>query len=269
MIEEKRGVIVTDSGIPEVKSVNSLKVIVKSFTYVRMLCRCSVGISPSLKEQRTASWDEDWGPVSKGSAAAHRALASNSSPTPISANQSIQLTFLQSESPMTSTVSSKQTTVSCLPVDIEWPPPTSSTSSLNDIDPFADWPPRPCGTSSGSGVSNNGTSGPQPNSYSSNMIANTPNIMNLHNKGDISWAFNNQSSYDPLKPTQGTYVVNSGSLNSGPNPQNSICCLKQNHNISTLGSYNNTKSTNLASIFGSSKNEQTAPKLVPPLSTVV
>ncbi|KAJ6693235.1 hypothetical protein OIU85_004039 [Salix viminalis] len=117
MIEEKRGVTVTDSGIPE----------------------------------STASWDEDWGPVSKGSAAAHRALASNSSPTPsISANQPVQSTFLQSESPMTSAVSSKQTAVSCLPVDIEWPPPTSSTSSLNDIDPFADWPPRPSGTSSGS-----------------------------------------------------------------------------------------------------------------------
>ncbi|KAJ6360550.1 hypothetical protein OIU77_004545 [Salix suchowensis] len=216
MIEEKRGVTVTDSGIPEDLPLH---------------------IGP---------------------------LASNSSPTPsISANQPVQSTFLQSESPMTSAVSSKQTAVSCLPVDIEWPPPTSSTSSLNDIDPFADWPPRPSGTSSGSGASNNGTTGPQPNSYSSNMISNTPNIMNLQNKGDISWAFNNQSSYDPLKPTQGTSAVNSGSLNSGPNPQNSIRFLKQNQNTSTLGSYNNTKSTDLASIFGSSKNEQTAPKLAP------
>ncbi|KAJ6433733.1 hypothetical protein OIU84_017436 [Salix udensis] len=114
-------------------------------------------------------------------------------------------------------------------IDKEWPPPTSSTSSLNDIDPFADWPPRPSGTSTGSGASSNWT--------------NTPNIMNLQNKGDISWAFNNQSSYDPLKPTQGTSAVNSGSLNSGPNPQNSIGVLKQNQNTSTLGSYNNTKST--------------------------
>ncbi|KAJ6383793.1 hypothetical protein OIU78_027149 [Salix suchowensis] len=113
----------------------------------------------------SASWDEDWGPVSKGSAAAHRALASNSSPTPsISANQLVQSTFLQLESLMTSAVSNKQTTISCLPVDIEWPPPTSSTSSLNDIDPFVDWPPRPSGTSSGSRASNNGTTGPQPNS---------------------------------------------------------------------------------------------------------
>uniref|UniRef100_A0A6N2M456 Uncharacterized protein n=1 Tax=Salix viminalis TaxID=40686 RepID=A0A6N2M456_SALVM len=201
---------------------------------------------------------EYWGPVSKGSAAAHRALASNSSPTPsISANQPVQSTFLQSESPMTSAVSSKQTAVSCLPVDIEWPPPTSSTSSLNDIDPFADWPPRPSGTSTGSRASNNGTTGPQPNSYSSNMIANTPNIMNLQNNGDISWAFNNQSSYDPLKPTQGASAVNSGSLNSGPNPKNSIRFLKQNQNTSTLGSYNNTKSTDLASIFGSSKRDCT------------
>ncbi|KAJ6433723.1 hypothetical protein OIU84_017426 [Salix udensis] len=251
MIEEKRGVTVTDSGIPEVKSScfpNGIQPQASSKT--------SDTVAPAAKS--SASWDEDWGPVSKGSAAAHRALASNSSPTPsISANQPLQSTFLQSESPMTSAVSSKQTAVSCLPVDIEWPPPTSSTSSLNDIDPFADWPPRPSGTSSGSGASNNGTTGPQPNSYSSNMIANTPNIMNLQNKGDISWAFNNQSSYDPLKPTQGTSAVNS------------IRFLKQNQNTSTLGSYNNTKSTDLASIFGSSKNEQTAPKLAPPPSTAV
>ncbi|KAF9670522.1 hypothetical protein SADUNF_Sadunf13G0077800 [Salix dunnii] len=254
--------------------------------------------SSSLKQNKwycctsrksSASWDEDWGPVSKGFASAHRALASNSSPTPsISANQPVQSTFLHSESPMTSAVSRKQTAVSCLPVDIEWPPPTSSTaiphlaignkqldagatstSSLNDIDPFADWPPRPSGTSSGPGASNNGTTGPQPNSYSSNMITNTPNIMNLQNKGNTSWAFNNQSSFDPLKPPQGTSAVSSGSLNSGSNPQNSIGFLKQNQNTSTLGSYNNTKSTDLASIFGSSKNEQTAPKLSPPPSTAV
>ncbi|KAF9670524.1 hypothetical protein SADUNF_Sadunf13G0078000 [Salix dunnii] len=263
MIEEKRGVTVTDSGIPEVKSSsfpNGIQPQASSKT--------SGTVAPAAKS--SASWDEDWGPVSKGSATAQRALASNSSPTPsISANQPVQSTFLHSESPMTSAVSSKQTAVSCLPVDIEWPPPTSSTSSLNDIDPFADWPPRQSGTSSGSGASNNGTTGPQPNSYSSNMITNTPNIMNLQNKGNISWAFNNQSSFDPLKPPQGTSAVNSGSLNSGPNPQNSIGFLKQNQNTSSWDSYNNTKSTDLASIFGSSKNEQTAPKLAPPPSTAV
>uniref|UniRef100_A0A6N2LFH7 Uncharacterized protein n=1 Tax=Salix viminalis TaxID=40686 RepID=A0A6N2LFH7_SALVM len=201
MIEEKRGVTVTDSGIPEVKSSSFPNGI-----QPQPSSKTSDTVAPAAKS--SASWDEDWGPVSKGSAAAHRALASNSSPTPsISANQPVQSTFLQS--PMTSAVSSKQTAVSCLPVDIEWPPPTSSTSSLNDIDPFADWPPGPSGTSSGSGSSNNGTTGPQPNSYSSNMIANIPNIMNLQNNGDISWAFNNQSSYDPLKPTQGASAVNS------------------------------------------------------------
>lgn len=243
-------------------------------------------VAPAAKG--STSWDEDWGPVSKGSATAHRALASNSSPTPsISANQPVQLTFLQSESPMTSAVSSKQTAVSCPPIDIEWPPRASSTvtqidignkqmdagatstSSFNEIDPFADWPPRPSGISSGSGASNNGTTGLQPNSYSSNLITNTPDIMNFQNKGNISWAFNNQSSLDPLKPNQGTSAVNSGSLNSVPNPQSSIGFLKQNQNTSILGSYNNTKPTDLGSIFGSSKNEQTAIKLAPPPSSAV
>lgn len=281
MIEEKRGVTVTDSGIPEVKSSsfpNGIQPQASSKT--------SGTVAPAAKG--STSWDEDWGPVSKGSATAHRALASNSSPTPsISANQPVQLTFLQSESPMTSAVSSRQTAVSCPPIDIEWPPRASSTvtqldignkqmdagatstSSFNEIDPFADWPPRPSGTSSGSGASNNGTTGLQPNSYSSNLITNTPDIMNFQNKGNISWAFNNQSSLDPLKPNQGTSAVNSGSLNSGPNPQSSIGFLKQNQNTSTLGSYNHTKPTDLGSIFGSSKNEQTAIKLAPPPSSAV
>lgn len=281
MIEEKRGVTVTDSGIPEVKSSsfpNGIQPQASSKT--------SGTVAPAAKG--STSWDEDWGPVSKGSATAHRALASNSSPTPsISANQPVQLTFLQSESPMTSAVSSRQTAVSCPPIDIEWPPRSSSTvtqldignkqmdagatstSSFNEIDPFADWPPRPSGTSSGSGASNNGTTGLQPNSYSSNLITNTPDIMNFQNKGNISWAFNNQSSLDPLKPNQGTSAVNSGSLNSGPNPQSSIGFLKQNQNTSTLGSYNHTKPTDLGSIFGSSKNEQTAIKLAPPPSSAV
>lgn len=282
MIEEKRGVTVTDSGIPEVKSSsfpNGIQPQASSKT--------SGTVAPAAKG--STSWDEDWGPVSKGSATAHRALASNSSPTPsISANQPVQLTFLQSESPMTSAVSSRQTAVSCPPIDIEWPPRSSSTvtqldignkqmdagatstSSFNEIDPFADWPPRPSGTSSGSGASNNGTTGLQPNSYSSNLITNTPDIMNFQNKGNISWAFNNQSSLDPLKPNQGTSAVNSGSsLNSGPNPQSSIGFLKQNQNTSTLGSYNHTKPTDLGSIFGSSKNEQTTIKLAPPPSSAV
>ncbi|KAJ6884522.1 hypothetical protein NC652_031505 [Populus alba x Populus x berolinensis] len=281
MIEEKRGVTVTDSGIPEVKSSsfpNGIQPPASSKT--------SGTVAPAAKG--STSWDEDWGPVSKGSATAHRALASNSAPTPsISANQPVQLTFLQSESPMTSAVSSKQTAVSCPPIDIEWPPRASSTvtqidignkqmdagatstSSFNEIDPFADWPPRPSGISSGSGASNNGTTGLQPNSYSSNLITNTPDIMNFQNKGNISWAFNNQSSLDPLKPNQGTSAVNSGSLNSGPNPQSSIGFLKQNQNTSILGSYNNTKPTDLGSIFGSSKNEQTAIKLAPPPTSAV
>ena len=71
-----------------------------------------------------------------------------------------------------------KTTSTCPPVDLEWPPwasssgmtskvvdghekqkpntGSSSTSSFDDIDPFADWPPRPGGSSNVSGSSNNG-----------------------------------------------------------------------------------------------------------------
>ncbi|CAK7328806.1 unnamed protein product [Dovyalis caffra] len=282
IIEEKRGVTVTDSGVPEVKSSSF-----PNGVQPQALSKTSGTVAPAAKS--STSWDEDWGPVPKGSATARRPSASNALPTPsISANQPIQLTFLQSESPMTSAGSSKQTTISCPAVDVEWPPRAtsnvmpqldngnkqlgtgaSSTSNFDDIDPFADWPPRPNGTSSSSGASNNGTTGPWPNSYSSNLITSTPNSMNFQNNESNPWAFNNQSSFEPLKPNQGTPALNSGSLNSGPNPQSSIGFMKQNQSTSTLGSYNNMKSTDLGSIFGSSKNEQTAPKLAPPPSTAV
>ncbi|KAF2290651.1 hypothetical protein GH714_014872 [Hevea brasiliensis] len=76
----------------------------------------------------------------------------------------------------------------------------SSSSSFDDLDPFANWPPRPSGSSSASGTSNN----------------------------DFNWFHETKSR------------------------------------MSTLGPYNDKKSTDLGSIFGSSKNEQLAPKLAPP-----
>lgn len=282
MIEEKRGVTVTDSGIPEVKSssfLNGLQSQASSIT--------SGTVAPASKS--STSWDEDWGTIRKGPAAAHQPTTSNPSSTPsISGSQPIHLMSSHSQSSMISTVSSQQTAVSCPPVDIEWPPRAalgvtpklgdrdkqlnagaSSTSSFDDADPFADWPPPTSGISGGSLTSNNGTIGPLANNYSSSLITSTPNSMNFQTNGNDSWVFNDRSSFEPLKPNQGTSILNANSLNSGLNPQNSIGFLKQSQGMSTLGSYSDKKSTDLGSIFGSSKNEQTAPKLAPPPSTAV
>ncbi|KAJ9145869.1 hypothetical protein P3X46_028199 [Hevea brasiliensis] len=140
----------------------------------------------------------------------------------------------------------------------------SSSSSFDGLDPFANWPPRPSGTSSASGTSNNVSLGSMGNNYSTSLNASTPNSMNFQANGNNSWAFSNQSSSELLKSNQGISTMSACSLSSGHNPQNSIGFMKQNQGISTLGPYNDKKSTDLGSIFGSSKNEQLAPKLAPP-----
>ncbi|KAF2290549.1 hypothetical protein GH714_014362 [Hevea brasiliensis] len=145
----------------------------------------------------------------------------------------------------------------------------ASSSSFDDLDRFANWPPRPSGTSSASGTSNNGSLGSMGNSYSTSLNASTPNSMNFQANGNNSWAFSSQSSSELLKSNQGISTMSASSLNSGHNPQNSIGFMKQNQGMSALGPYNDKKSTDLGSIFGSSKNEQLAPKLAPPPSTAV
>ncbi|KAF2290541.1 hypothetical protein GH714_014327 [Hevea brasiliensis] len=107
-------------------------------------------------------------------------------------------------------------------VDIEWPPQASSgvtpqlrdadkqlntgassSSSFDDLDPFANWPPRPSGTSSASGTSNNVSLGSMGNNYSTSSNASTPNSMNFQANGNNSWAFSNQSSSELLKSNKG------------------------------------------------------------------
>ncbi|KAL5989632.1 hypothetical protein ACLOJK_010525 [Asimina triloba] len=147
-IEEKRGVTVTDSGASEVRITSSVTNGLHSEQSV------SGAVSSSTKSG--ASWDEDWGPPKNMQPASSiRPSEPNSFSaeriTPIS--QPIPSTLVQSDS----------TSKSVPAVDIEWPPPTSSTAfvpqlgdgdklmdgskgspdtTFDDIDPFADWPPR-------------------------------------------------------------------------------------------------------------------------------
>ncbi|KAL4280067.1 hypothetical protein GQ457_03G029500 [Hibiscus cannabinus] len=208
----------------------------------------------------------------------------NKSPTdPILGDKSIQ-----SEPSMISTVSSKQIPVSCPAVDIEWPPRatsginaesgnvekqlnsgTSLASSFDDLDPFANWPPRPS-ASNGLGSSNNGAMGPATTNYGPGCIAGTQFNMNNPDDKSNSWAFSSQNSGELLRPNLGGSTSNATILNSG-GLQNSIGFMKQNqgNSASMNSSYNNQKSLDLGSIFSGSKNEQAAPKLAPPPSTVM
>ncbi|KAH7519741.1 hypothetical protein FEM48_Zijuj08G0069400 [Ziziphus jujuba var. spinosa] len=275
-IEEKRGVTVTDCGGSEVKpsvAVNGIQ------------SHASSKMSTSTTKSNPA-WDEDWGLITKQPAAS---LQNSSNDIPIFtqlslSNQPIQVTSSQSQSLPIPGVSNQQTAVSCPPVDIEWPPRassgalpqfgdaekqfntgSSSTSTFDDIDPFANWPPRSSGSASGVGTSNNGTIGLSATKYGSSSIPNTSNSMNFQSYNNSSWAFDTQSSIQ----NQGNSLT-SGSLGSGSlNPQSSLGFLKQNQGTAASSNYDDKKPTDLGSIFASSKNEQGAPRLAPPPSTTV
>ncbi|XP_022718200.1 SCY1-like protein 2 isoform X2 [Durio zibethinus] len=285
-IEENRGVTLTDSGIPEVKyatTANGLR--------SEALSKAS-GTSASAKS--SPAWDEDWGPTTtrgaaNASATAHQPPKNNLSSHSILGDKSILSASRQSQSSMISTASSQQTSVSCAVVEIEWPPRASSgitaesghgekqlnvgtslPSNFDDLDPFANWPLRSSASLNDSGTVNNGTMRPATNNYGSSSITITPSNMNYQTDNSNSWAFSNQNSGELLRPYHGSSTSNTSILNSG-GVQNSIGFLKQNQGISaSMGSsYNNQKLADLGSIFGSSKNEQTAPKLAPPPSTAV
>ncbi|XP_015945839.1 SCY1-like protein 2 A [Arachis duranensis] len=272
-IEEKRGVAVTGSGIPEVKAspmVNGLQSEAPRMS--------SSTVASSTKS--SSRWDEDWGSTAKGTTAAVQNSVNASTQSTLS-NPIGHLTSSQNNLP-SSAVSNQQAINSCPSVDIEWPPRssfdiahqngdaergavaggTSSTSnSLEDIDPFANWPPRPSGSTGGSGISNNGTFGTPMNK----MTSTSSNVgLQMSNNQPL----NSRSSAGPVSLNIGNSISSTGSLNGGFEPQNSIGFQKQSQQLpASTVSYN--KSTDLGSIFASNKNEQSALRLAPPPSTTV
>ncbi|KAL1291256.1 hypothetical protein HN51_059804 [Arachis hypogaea] len=272
-IEEKRGVAVTGSGIPEVKAspmVNGLQSEAPRMS--------SSTVASSTKS--SSRWDEDWGSTAKGTTAAVQNSV-NASTQSVLSNPIGHLTSSQNNLP-SSAVSNQQAINSCPSVDIEWPPRssfdiahqngdaergavaggTSSTSnSLEDIDPFANWPPRPSGSTGGSGISNNGTFGTPMNK----MTSTSSNVgLQMSNNQPL----NSRSSAGPVSLNIGNSISSTGSLNGGFEPQNSIGFQKQSQQLpASTVSYN--KSTDLGSIFASNKNEQSALRLAPPPSTTV
>lgn len=281
-IEEKRGVTLTDSGMPQVKT--------PSFSdglQSEALKKVSGTVSSAAKS--STSWDEDWGPTTKAPAnSIQPSTISISSTLPYPSNQPIEVASMQPHSSLTS-ASSQHTASTCPPVDIEWPPRASSgmipklgdaanqkpntgspsTSTFDDIDPFADWPPRPGGSLNVSGSSNNGIVASSNNKYGTSSSSGAMNDVIFQTNSDMSWAFNTQKLVEPSRQNQGNSTFNSTSLNSGLNSQSSIGFMKQNQGISTLGSYNDKKTTDLGSIFASSKNDHAAPRLAPPPPTTV
>ncbi|KAF7824946.1 SCY1-like protein 2 [Senna tora] len=275
MIEEKRGVVLTTSGVPEAKpspSVNG----------IQADAAVKIGSTVASSNKNGSSWDEDWGSTTKGTTTSSQSSIDKSS-QPAPGNPVVQVTSLQQPS-SSSAVSNQQTTLSCPSVDLEWPPRASSNvgdteshlktpgassmSSFDDIDPFANWPPRPAGSLGGSGISNNGTSGTPLNKNGPSLMSNTSNIMN--HQTNNSWSFNSSSSADSVSLNIGNASSTTGTEHGGLNPQNSLGFLKQNQGLSASNiSRMDNKTTDLGSIFASEKNDLIAPKLAPPPSTAV
>ncbi|KAJ7982570.1 ARM repeat kinase family protein [Quillaja saponaria] len=280
-IEEKRGVSVVDSGVPEIKQSP-----IANDILTQALSTASGTVASTTKSG--TSWDEDWGPRTKESATSVHNSSKIMPPQPMLGNQLIHGTSSQLQSSLSS-ASNQKTAMSCPPVDVQWPPHASSsyipqfgdaenqlsahvnTSSFEDIDPFADWPPRPSGTFGGSGTSTNGKLGPPANNYGSDSTANNSISLNFQSNNNNDWSLNSQSSNELVRLSQGNTSLNTGDQNGGLlKTQNSLGFFKQSQGTPALAtSYTNQKSTDLGSIFASNKNEQTAPRLAPPPSTVV
>ncbi|XP_020272461.1 SCY1-like protein 2 isoform X2 [Asparagus officinalis] len=196
-IEEKRGVSVTDAGPPEVRASSSAT----NGLHSEPIQKVSMPISSS---KSSTGWDEDWGAITKGTTTPSVPLEPNLEtmlPLPIP-QPSVIPTPLSSS---TSTVS--QQSPSCSPVNIEWPPPISSTAltsqlnadekknqnsgglsdnSFDDLDPFANWPPKPSNLSDSShAVSGTNTNGSDFGRYNNPIgVSNTYRGSSVSNQGN-------------------------------------------------------------------------------------
>nr|GMD24545.1 SCY1-like protein 2 [Ipomoea batatas] len=124
-IEEKKGVMLSDSGAPEVKPSVGME-----GHLAGQVNKTSVTAASTAR--RSTSWDEDWIPT-RGSSVAQQSSVTLSSaqPTVAVAAQSNQVTSVFSLSPMTSVASTQPLSSSCPAVDLEWPPRSSPLAASN------------------------------------------------------------------------------------------------------------------------------------------
>lgn len=148
---------------------------------------------PVSSSKSSTTRDEDWGSISKGTTTPSVPLEPNPQP--------IQPMPISQPSTVTASSTVSHQSSSFTPVNIEWPPPISSTTltsqlntnekqaqnsgglsegSFDDLDHFANWPPKPSGavglgnsSTNGLGfVSNNNPNGLS-NSYEGSSVSGT------------------------------------------------------------------------------------------------
>lgn len=249
----------TDSGIPEVKPS------VTTNGHFSETLKNSTPTTSSSTTRSSPLWDEDW--ISNKSTLHFSTTNMPSSQPPIT-NQPMQFTNSNSRTSIPSAESGHQTPLSCPPVDVEWPPRSSSSatpqltsnekqnqnqngakSTLDDFDPFADWPPQPTGGSASvSRPFSNGPIAPPINNNGSSFNSSIQNGLNFQ-ANNASWAFSTHNSAEPLRQNQGNSALNSDSYGN------------------SAWSTSNQKATDIGSIFSTSKNEKTPLRLAPPPSS--
>lgn len=284
-IEEKRGVTVTDSGIPEVKP---------------SAAGAGPHLGPAKKSTTTSTsttksspaWDEEWIPA-RASAISLQTSSTNVSsaqPAIAVASQPIQINPATLPSSVAA-ASSQPTSESYVSADLEWPPRSSvgvsppigddagkqiqngnaSSSAFDDVDPFANWPPRPTSTV-GSGSSSSFTVGQSTINPATNLSTSNLNGINSQSYNNSSWAFitqnGTQNAVEPLRQNQTRSTLNSGSLNSNLNSQGSLEFVNSSQPNSAWGATAENP-TDIGSIFSSNKGDHTALRLAPPPLTAV
>jgi SCY1-like protein 2 len=266
-IEEKRGVTVNDSGVPEVKP----GCVADGLQFQ----------TPTKKTEKVASaaknspaWDEDWALPTK--------ISAPRDPGPANSPQFNNSTVQSQSSNRTSVPTT------CPAVDLEWPPRqsfnataqpandetrinaagTPTTPSFDELDPFANWPPRPNSASTASGGFHNSTTTQPPiNNSGSGLRNNLTDGRQFQTTNNDFWAFGN-ASLSSMKSQQET----SGIRASNADPLTSFGIQNQNQGMPSFGSssYGNQKpQADISSIFSSSRTEQSAMKLAPPPSIAV
>jgi len=315
-IEEKRGVTVTDNGRAEVKASPSLANGIHSDPM-------SGGVGqpaqiPAAKS--TPAWDEDWGPSKKTSAPSlsvdSGAQTKQSSADPFDfSTQTKQPTALpfdfstQTKQPsLVSQVtaatipptqplpslqslapsSGPQTSGSCVPVDIEWPPRSSSSSDFNaplsvnkendsgrlssdglDIDPFADWPPKPSSATSISANGHRPSTNQNVSGFSSGNIgfSGSGNSLGQMKSNQMSWS--NTSNLMGMNST-GSYL-NQGNTGLGfGNPIGGLSTGLSNPSSSSAGQSMMQPKSDFGSLSMTTNNAAHGPpRLAPPPSAAV
>ncbi|KAF7029808.1 hypothetical protein CFC21_041474 [Triticum aestivum] len=317
-IEEKRGVTVTDNGHTEVKVSPSISNGIHSKP-----TSGGLGQTGQMPAAKSTSWDEDWGPTKKTSAPPLSFDSSAQTKQPskdpfdfsTQTNQPSTLPFdLSTQTKQPSTVtqvaastipsaqplpslqslapsSGHQTSGSCVPVDIEWPPRMSTSSDFNapfsankdsksgglsndgvdDVDPFADWPPKPSSAASISAVER------LPSTNQSISGLNTGNMgfggsstsLGQMKTNQVSWsAIPNNTNIMGMNST--TSYLNQGNSSLGyGNPIGGPSSGLSNAASSIAGQSIRQPKSDFGSLSQLSSGTQGPPRLAPPPSAAV